>query len=122
MAQAAQMFNDYEITLTAGATLNPYVRVKINSSGEAVAAGLTDTAVGYLTHRGATSGEPCTVRVINAPSHAAVAAGAFAVGALLYSAADGEVDDADGGSAVIVGYALDASGADQDVVRILPSA
>jgi len=45
------------------------------------------------------------------------AAGAFAVGAALYGAAAGKVDDVIAGS--IIGYAVEAATADGDIVKII---
>lgn len=107
------------ISREASATLAAYTRVKIDSNGQLAAAGLTDTAIGYLTERGATSGEYATVNVYRGGTVLGVAHSAIAVGALLYSQAAGRVDDADGGSAIVVGFAASAAAAQDDPVLIM---
>lgn len=103
-------------TAPAGATLVGHIRVKRDSSLNIVAAGLTDFADGFLTERGATNGEYCTVISPVVPEVIGISAGAITAGAILYSAANGKVDDVDGGSAKVVGRALTAAtGADQKV-------
>lgn len=113
--------DNYMITLPAGATLGAYIRVKLNTSGQVVAAGVTDKGIGYLTERGATSGSNCTVRLNNAPSQNAVVSEAVEVGDVLWAAANGKVADTDAGSGVIVGIALTAGSADGDLITLLPT-
>ncbi len=106
------------ITFIAGATIAAYTRVKLDSSGHIVEAGIADTAVGFTTERGATSGEPAAVRVANAPEHAGRANGAIAVGALVYSAAAGRVDDV-ATSAILLGYATTAASNQDELIRFV---
>lgn len=104
------------LTLKAAANLAAGARVKIDSNGDVALAGLTDAAIGYVTERGATSGEYCTVKAAVFPAMAwGKAHSAIAVGALLYGQASGRIDDADGGSAKVVGYAASAAAAQDDV-------
>lgn len=99
-------------TAVAAATLPAYTRVKLDTSGQLAVAGATDRAVGYLTERGATSGQPATYRSVAAPSQIAIANAAIEVGDLLYAAADGEVDDVGTpGTTVEVGICTLAAGA-----------
>lgn len=120
MASSPHLQDGDRCTFMAGATMGAHLRVKTDSSNHVVLAGVTDHAVGYIDERGATNGEYCGVRLNNAPTHAGVAAGALAVGALLYAAASGKVNDVDAGSAVIVGIAKTAAAADGDVIEFFP--
>lgn len=104
-------------TITAGATLGAYIRVKLHTDGTVLAAGVTDKAIGYLTERGAVSGSACTVRLI-APAFAAIAAGAIEVGDVCWAAADGKVNDVDAGSGVIVGIAASAASGDGSILKL----
>lgn len=107
-------------TLIAAATMAGGARVKIDSNGQAALAGLTENAVGFLTERGSVSGDPCTIRAAMVPAmQYGKAHSSIVVGALLYSQASGRVDDADGGSAKVIGYALTAAGAQDDVIVIV---
>lgn len=106
------------MTLPAGATLASYIRVKIDSSGLVQAAGVTDRAIGYLTERGAVSGANCTVRLLGTPINA-VANAALEVGDVLFAAAAGRVDDTDAGTGLVVGIALTAATAQDQIVTVL---
>lgn len=106
------------LSLVAAATYAAGTRVKLNASGQAEVAGLTDAAIGYLTERGSVSGQLCSVRSVRNSTNIGRAHSSMAVGALLYSAAAGRVDDADGGSAKIVGFAGNAASAQDDHVLV----
>lgn len=113
------MRDSLHLTYIASANLAAYTRVKIDTNGELAAAGLTEIAIGYLTERGATAGEPTSVRHQRAPEQIGRAHAAIAVGGTIFSAAAGRVDDADGGSAVVLGYALTAATNQDDLVRFV---
>ena len=106
-------------TYLAGATMGAYLRVKIDSAGAVVLAGATDMTAGYLTERGATSGAHCTVRSSQAPEQIGVANAALEIGDPLFAAANGMVDDADAGSARLIGYAATTVTTQGDLVRII---
>lgn len=107
------------IQLTAAATYTVGTRVKLNSSGRAEVAALADRAIGYIDENGATAGQLCGVRCVYPAMVYIRAHSAMAVGALCYSQAAGRVDDADGGSAHVLGFALDAAAAQDDVIRMI---
>ena len=66
------------------------------------------------------AGKDCAVKQYGAgETIEMVAAGAFAVGATIYGAAAGKVDDVSSGTAI--GIAMEAATADGDIVEILPS-
>lgn len=106
------------MTLTAGAALGSYIRVKLHTDGTVLAAGVTENAIGYMTERGAASGASATVRLIGMPFNA-IAAGAIEVGDKLFAAADGKVNDVDAGNGLVVGIALTAAAADTDPLTVL---
>jgi len=65
------------------------------------------------------SGDLCAIDLFSSgKSNEVVAAGAFAVGATIYPAAGGKVDDAVSG--VPLGIAVEAATADGDIVEIIP--
>lgn len=103
---------------TAGETVKPYRRAKLNSSGEAIYADADDDAIGTFKH-GASSGEPVTVELF-AATRLMVAAGAFALYADLYQGDDGQVDD-DQSTGRHVGIALTAGTQAGDRVEVLPT-
>jgi hypothetical protein len=110
------------MTFTANGTLGAKVRVKITAASatdppQVEVAGAGEEHIG-ITEFAAASGALVTVRSRKSPGiHEATAAGAFAVGAALYGAAAGKVDDVISGS--IIGYAVEAATADGDIVRII---
>lgn len=104
-------------SIVAGATLNPYVRVKLHTDGTILAAGVTERCIGYLTERGATSGQLATVKLLG-EEVVAVAAGAIEVGDVCWAAASGKVNDVDAGSGLVVGIANTAAAADGDFLKL----
>lgn len=100
----------------AGEALEAYRRVKLNSSGRVVYADAGEEFIGFTTNKVA-SGELVSVALRSAArTYKAVAAEAFALGATLYGANDGKVQDTASGSAQAI--ALEAATADGDVVEI----
>ena len=103
-------------TFEAGAALLKYRRVKL-SSGLLAYAG-DEFGLGTLTEEAFASGQYVSVALKNKPgTRLMVAAGAIAVGALVYAAANGKVDDT--ASTILEGVALTASSADGDVIEVL---
>lgn len=108
------------IQLVAAAAYTVGTRVFLNASGRVEVAALANRGIGYIDENGATAGQLCGVRVASYPAMTYVRAhSAMAVGAVCYSQAAGRVDDADGGSAHVVGIALDAAAAQDDVIRMI---
>ena len=111
-----------DMTFTANGALAAKVRVKITAGSttdppQVDVAGAGEEHIG-ITEFAAASGALVTVRSRKSPGiHEVTAAGAFAVGAALYGAAAGKVDDVLAGS--IIGYAVEAATADGDIVRII---
>lgn len=100
---------------TAGEALGQYVRVKL-SAGEVVKASDTDKDWIGVTVNSCADGDAVTVWLRSAEGTIqAKAAGTFAVGAPLYAAANGLVDDS---GTVVVGIALSAATAANDFVEM----
>lgn len=110
-------FNDTPcLTVTLSATVAKYQRV----TAAGAVAGATDQDVGIATRSGV-SGDEITVSAVNKQgTHKAIAAGAIAVGAKVYGATDGEVNDVQATGSFLRGVAMEAASADQDVIEILP--
>lgn len=106
-------------TLQATSTAIAYgARVKVDSNGLISVAGATDPAIGVTTEYVAASGYG-TVKLFTAPgTYMCLAGGAVTRGAHLYPAASGKVDDS--GTTKIGLVALEAAGADGDVIECAP--
>jgi hypothetical protein len=109
--------------MTAGEDLARKTRVKIESGTtttppEVVYADAGEQAIGVV-EAAVDDGDLVSVKLTTwGGTLEGVAAGAFSVGATLYAAADGEIDDTSSGSAI--GIALEAALADQDIVEYMP--
>lgn len=110
-----------------GAALVKGQRVKIKAGTadpievEDCAVGATDddNHVGWV-HTGGADGELVTVvHRYGMPIVEVLAGAAIAKGAAIYGAAGGKHDDTLSGT--IVGYAIDAAGADGDIIRAVPA-
>lgn len=107
------------VTFIAGSALGMYLRVKL-SSGKVVLAGEADVAIGVTQSMAAADGDPVSVRLLkDAGTFFVVALSSLAAGAALQNAANGKVDDAGAGAAF--GTALEAAGADGDIIEALPA-
>jgi len=106
-------------TFTAGAAIAKHLRVVFSSGKLAVAPiGASGDDIGTMGQASLADGDVVPVVLRNAQGTVlAVAASAFAQGAALYGAAGGKVDDAASGA--ILGYAMEAAGADGDVIEVL---
>lgn len=104
-------------SFTAGAALSLHRRVVL-SAGKLAYAGASDVAIGTLEKPSFADGDEVAVRLRNAPgTRKMVAAAAIAAGAYVYGAASGKVDDT---GEVLEGIALEAAGADGDVIEVMP--
>lgn len=112
------MHDTLQITRIAAATMSPYARVKIDSNGQLALAGATELGVGFLTERGATSGQPATYRSIVAPEVGAIASQAILVGAPVYTDASGKVTDVSGVGQYTLGIAVTAAAGDGSLITI----
>lgn len=104
---------------TAGAAIAKYARVTL-SSGNVVAAGITDKDIGTALNQAFAAGDVVPVLLRTAPGTCRVIAGeALAAGALLYTEANGKVQDTAEATAFQFGHALEAAGADGDVIEAI---
>jgi hypothetical protein len=109
------MSAEENVTMVAGAALAPFLRVKL-STGKVVVASGTDDELGTTAGRALAENDPIAVIPRGEGGvRYCVAAGSFAQFAQLYAAASGKVDDS---GTLTRGFALDASGADGDIVRV----
>jgi hypothetical protein len=107
------------INLKLAAATGPFIRVTINSSGEAAIASGSVKGIGTTMSGGAT-GDRVPVRLYADPgTHVGKATGAMAtIGSTVYATANGEVDDA---GTVILGMQLTAAAAAGDLVEYFPT-
>jgi hypothetical protein len=113
------LFDGCDISLFAAATMAAHTRVKIDSAGKVAVAAATDVGIGYVGPAGAVSGEICMVRLLGRPQKA-ITTTAVVTGSKLFATASGKVDDTDPGTARVVGVALNASGAADEVIDFVP--
>lgn len=117
------MYNERSRAFTAGADLAAKRRVKLKAATtttppEVEYAGAGEAHIG-ITETWANNGDGVSILLANASgSMEMTAAGAFALGADIYGAASGKVDDTASGSSI--GTALEAATADGDVIEVLP--
>jgi len=99
---------------TAAGAIAQHLRVK--TTGALVVAGATDVELGTM-ELPCTAAGPCTVRLRSATGTAKmVAAGAISDNATVYAAAGGKVDAS---GSVVVGQAMEAATANNDVIEVL---
>jgi hypothetical protein len=112
-------------TYTASEAIGANIRVKLIAESATVPveveiAGLGDQHIG-ITECAVASGDPVAVRLRTYPgTQEIVAADSFAVGAVLYGAAAGKVTDNSAGAGNAIGQAMEAAGALNDIVEMVP--
>jgi hypothetical protein len=107
------------LTVKAGETILANQRIKFDA-GEAVTAVADEFAIGFA-QMNAAAGERVSVRLVNSQgTFKAIAKEAFAIGASLYGALAGKVQDTDPGAGTIRFMALEAATADGQIVEVLP--
>jgi hypothetical protein len=105
------------MTMTSGAALEAYRRVKLSAELTVIYAGAGEEFIGVTLEKVA-SGAPVAIALREgARTFKMVAAGPVALNAVIYGAADGKIDDAVNGTAQ--GTALEAATADGDVIECL---
>jgi hypothetical protein len=108
-------------TFQAAAAICANLRVKLNGSGKLATAGAGEDALGVTERAALAADEYVAVNLRNAAgTQLGVAAGAIAVGATVYGAASGKINDVPIGPAL--GTALEAATADNDIIEYLPGA
>ena len=118
------MIESSKKTFTVGATaLARRVLVKLASSLLVVnTATATDLPLG-VTEYSAAAGEDVAVRLLNSGGTVELtAAGAITAGAVVYAAADGEIQalPATAATYLQIGIAMEAAAADQDIIEVMP--
>lgn len=107
-------------TFIADEAIAKHLRVKLDSDGRVTVAGLTDKEIGTAETPAFAAGDPIAVRLRTAPGTCKmVAIEAMDVGAAVYTETDGKVQDTAQATSFQVGTALEAAGADGDVIEVL---
>ncbi|HVJ67579.1 MAG TPA: hypothetical protein VM510_06320 [Caulifigura sp.] len=102
-------------TLVAGAAIAEHLRVKL-TAGEVAVAGASDPSIGTMEVACFAAGN-CTVRLATAQgTRKMVAAGSITAGNPVYAAASGKIASS---GTVLEGIALQAAGANNDVIEVL---
>lgn len=102
------------MTFTAAGALVAFTRVKM-SGAKVTNAGSEERAIGIVQEAAAADGDLVSVKLINAGgTFKVVAHEAISAGAAVYAAASGEIDSA---GTLVMGWALEASTADNDVIE-----
>lgn len=110
-------------TFTADEAIAVHLRVKLDSDGKVTVAGLTDKEIGTAVTPSAAAGETISVKLrTGAGTHKMVAIEPLAVGATVYTEANGKVQDTAASTSFQVGIALEAAGADGDIIEVLYNA
>lgn len=98
-----------------------WLRAKMDADGRVTIAGAADQDIGVSAAATFAAGESLPIVLLSKQgTHKAVAAGAIAAGAKVYGAAAGKVNDVQATGSFLRGVALEAAGADNDVIEILP--
>ena len=111
-------FNDTGYTtVTLTGTVAQYARV----TAAGATAGATEQDIGVAMVDGV-SGDVISVALPSKQgTHLAIAASALTKGALVHTAASGKVNDTKATGAFLRGIAMEAAGADGDIIEILPA-
>lgn len=105
-------------TFITAEVLAANTRVMLDSNGKVVAADADESKHIGVTTTDAASGDAVTVKLHNAAgTNEVIVAGAVAVGALLYPSASGKVNDVQNTNKLPLYRALQAGGADGDIVE-----
>lgn len=110
-------------TFIADEAIAVHLRVKLDSDGRVTVAGLTDKDIGTAVTPAFAAGEQVTVKLrTGAGTHKMVAIEACAIGAALYTEANGKVQDTAAATSFQIGTALEAAGNDGDIIEVLYNA
>jgi len=103
-------------TVTLTGTVAQFARV----TAAGATAGATDQDIGVAMQAGV-SGDVVSVAFVSKQgTHKAIAASALTLGAKVHTAASGKVNDTQATGAFLRGIALQAAGADGDIIEIIP--
>lgn len=104
----------------ADAAIGQYERVKFDSDGRVTQAGLADQDIGVAMDAAFAAGDAISVKLRNAPGTVPmIAIEALTNGALVYTEANGKVQDTAASTAFLVGRALEAATNDGDIIEVL---
>jgi hypothetical protein len=107
-------------TFIADEAIAVHLRVKLDSDGRVTVAGLTDKDIGTAVSPAFAAGDNVTVKLRSgAGTHKMVAIEACAIGARMYTEANGKVQDTAAQTSFQLGTALEAAGADGDIIEVL---
>jgi len=106
---------------TADAAIGLYERVKLDTDGKVTQAGLADRGIGVCMTEAFASGDVINVALFSkAGTLKMIAKEALDAGVLVYSETDGKVQDTAQATSYLVGIALEAATADNDVIEVMP--
>ena len=121
--------NGGAMSLTASADLSAHLNkfVSLNASGEVVVTGLGGSAIGVLSSKPTSQGSVCAVRPLDGKKNKVVAGGVIPKGSPIASDANGKAKVAtatsvSGATVVgsnVLGYAVEASAADGNVIQFV---
>lgn len=106
-------------TFTAAGTIPQYARVVLGSGGTVTVAGLAVREVGTALVDAVTGDQLAVKLRTGSGTHKMIAIEALAIGALVYTESDGKVQDTAQATSFLVGTALEAATADNDVIEVL---
>ena len=110
-------FNDTGYgTVTLTGTVAQYARV----TAAGATAGATDQDIGVAMVDGVSGDVIAVAYVSKQGTHKAIAASAITRGAKVHTAASGKVNDTQATGSFLRGIAMEAAGADGDVIEVLP--
>lgn len=118
---STKVINNPSISKVAGTAVNPFLLVTLNADDEADLCGATDVPIGQSeleVDAGALQG----IRLPSGGTLALTASGAIDFLAPVYTAANGKVSATAADGSHCVGLALEAAGANGDIIMVLPSA
>jgi hypothetical protein len=116
-------FNDQGfITKPANAALDMFVRVKLNSSGKAVACAATERGIGTTTTSAGAADELITIKLWTTGSHSVRVndTTAVVIGNQAYGGAAGLASASSASSAVAIGVFGTATTEDEAIVEVFP--
>ena len=112
----------YKAFKAAGA-ITIYDRVKLSAADTVDVAGLAEKEIGTAQNAAFAAGDLVNVKLRTAPgTHKMRCKEALAVGATVYTEAAGEIQDTAQPTAYIIGIALEAATAEDDIVEVLYNA
>lgn len=108
-------------TYRAGEALEANRLVRL-SSGKLVYADHAERPIGMTENEALAINDPVAIRLLSAEGTIqGTASAAITASAVLYGTDDGKIDDADPGSGIKIGQALEAATASGDLVEFLPA-